>query len=282
MPPSVYTGFGVQIPWYIGLPCVAAIGFGFLYWQASRAAYFPLKYPDGYWDVQRELGAEDVWITASDGIRLHGCWMGVPGSEIVTLFLHGNAGNVTHRFPAMREITAAGSAILVLDYRGYGKSGGSPSERGLYRDAGAAYQYLLTKGYRPRQIVLHGESLGAAVAVDLAARQECRGVVLEAAFTSGRDVAAVVLPILGPLLFRGFDTRSKIAKVHAPLLFIHGRRDDIIPLRMGRALFDAAPAPKQFFEIPAAGHNDILETAGPEYRRRLKAFYRELTLPLER
>src|SRR5260370_37836645 len=96
---------------------------------------------------------------------------------------------------------------------GYGKSGGSPSEHGLYRDAAAAYQYLLDRGYSARQIILQGESLGTAVAVDLASRKDCAGIVLEAAFTSGRDVANTVLPVIGPLLFRGLDSKSKIAKV---------------------------------------------------------------------
>ncbi len=136
----------MQIPWYIGWPCVAAIGFGFLYWQANRAPYCPFKFPQGYWEVQRKLGAEDARITTSDGVRLHAWWMGVPGSEIVTLFLHGNAGNVTHRFVHMREMSAAGSSILVVDYRGYGNSEGSPSEWGWYRDADAAYRYLLGRG----------------------------------------------------------------------------------------------------------------------------------------
>jgi hypothetical protein len=103
-----YTSFVVQIPWYVGLPGVVALGFGFLYWGASRAPYYPLKYPKGFWDVQGELGAEDVWLTAGDGTRLHGWWIGAPGQKLATVYLHGNAGNVTHRFLQMREVTAAG------------------------------------------------------------------------------------------------------------------------------------------------------------------------------
>jgi fermentation-respiration switch protein FrsA (DUF1100 family) len=109
--------------------------------------------------------------------------------------------------------------------------------------------------------------------VDLAARKECAGVVLEAAFTSGGDVANTVLPLIGPLLFRGFDSKSKIAKIRAPLLFFHGERDEIIPLKLGRSLFEAAPEPKWFMEVPGAGHNDLVETAGSSYRERLHEFY---------
>ena len=266
----------MQIPWYIGLPCVVALGFGFLYWGASRAPYYPLKYPKGFWNVQSELGAKDVWLMARDGTRLHGWWIDVPGAELVTLFLHGNAGNVTYRFPQMREVTVAGSSILMLEYRGYGKSESSPSESGLYQDADAAYEYLVHRGYPPGRILLHGESIGTAVAVDLASRRECAGVVLESAFTAGSDLARSVLPILGPILFRGFDTRRKIARVQAPILFFHGDRDDIVPLSMGRELYNAAPAPKTFFEVPGAGHNDLPTAAGASYRQKLREFYASL------
>jgi fermentation-respiration switch protein FrsA (DUF1100 family) len=266
----------MHVPWYIGWPIVIAIAVGILFVLASRAPYYPIKYPSGFWELQSKLGAEDVWLLTSDGVRLHAWLVTAPQASFVTLYLHGNAGNLTHRVLPIREITAAGSSVLMLDYRGYGKSEGSPSERGLYADADAAYLYLLNHGYRARQIVLQGESLGTAVAVDLASRKECAGVVLEAAFTSGGDVAGTVLPVIGPLVFRSFDTKSKIANIRAPLLSFHGDRDEIIPLKLGRSLFDAAPEPKRFIEIPGAGHNDLVETAGSSYRERLHEFYGHL------
>jgi fermentation-respiration switch protein FrsA (DUF1100 family) len=266
----------MQIPGYIGWPIVIAFVIGMLFVVASRAPYYPMKYPSGFWGLQSKLGAEDVWLLTADGVRLHAWLVTAPQASLVTLYLHGNAGNVTHRFLQIREITAAGSSVLMLDYRGYGKSGGSTSERGLYTDADAAYVYLLDRGYSARHIVLQGESLGTAVAVDLASRKECAGVVLEAAFTSGGDVANTVLPVIGPLLFRSFDTKSKIANIRAPLLFFHGDRDEIIPLKLGRSLFEAAPEPKYFIEVPGAGHNDLVERAGPTYRERLHEFYGHL------
>src|SRR5713101_6864106 len=266
----------MQVPWYVGWTLVAAIGFGILSLAAARAPFYPLKYPSGFWDLQSELKAEDVWLRTADDVRLHAWWIAVPQTPLVTLYLHGNAGNVTHRFLQIHEITAAGSSVLMLDYRGYGKSGGSPNEHGLYADADAAYQYLLDRGYSARQIILQGESLGTAVAVDLASRKDCAGIVLEAAFTSARDVANTVLPVIGPLLIRGLDSKSKIAKVRAPVLFFHGDRDDIIPLRLGRALFNAAPRPRSFWEVRGAGHNDLVETAGPSYREKLTEFYGQL------
>jgi fermentation-respiration switch protein FrsA (DUF1100 family) len=266
----------MQIPWYIGWPAAAALGFAMLYAAASRAAYYPLKYPHGLWELQSGLGAEDAWLLTSDGVWLHAWWIAAPQAPLVTLYFHGNAGNVTHRAQQILEITAAGSSILLLDYRGYGKSEGHPNEKGLYKDAEAGYRYLLDRGYRAQQIVLQGESLGTAVAVGLATRNECGGVVVESAFTSGRDVARTVLPLLSPLLFRSFDSESKIAHIRAPLLFFHGDRDQIIPLKLGRALFDAAPQPKWFCEVSGAGHNDLLEVAGPSYRERLNEFYKRL------
>lgn len=266
----------MQIPWYVAWPILIAFGVGILSMVARHAPYYPIKYPSGFWQLQSALGAEDVWLLTSDGIRLHAWWVMAPQASLVTLYLHGNAGNATHRFLQIREITAAGSSVLMLDYRGYGKSGGSPTEHGLYADADAAYLYLLNRGYTARHIVLQGESLGTAVAVNLASRKECAGVVLEAAFTSGRDVANTVLPVFGPLLFWGFDTKSKIAAIGAPLLFFHGDRDEIIPLRLGRSLFEAAPETKSFIEVPGAGHNDLVQIAASSYRERLHEFYGHL------
>jgi uncharacterized protein len=252
---------------------VLAAGCGMLVYLANRAVYCPQKYPKGNWNLQAELGASDVWLNTVDGVRLHSWWVPSPGSQLVTLFLHGNAGNVTNRAAHIREITAAGSSVLVLDYRGYGKSGGSPSEKGLYEDAETAFIHLLGQGYRAQQIILHGESLGAAVAVDLAYRRPCAALVLEAPFTSASDVAATVLPILGPALVRSYDSVSKIRWNTRPKLFVQGDQDDVVPLRLGEALFEAAQGPKTFWVVPGANHNDILEKAGPEYRQRLRSFY---------
>ncbi|MFB3778781.1 MAG: alpha/beta hydrolase [Bryobacteraceae bacterium] len=261
---------------YVGWPLAVASGYGMLCFWASRSLYYPLKYPQGYWNLQTESGASDVWLRSSDGVRIHAWWICPPAARVATLFLHGNGGNLTHRVGHMQAITAAGSALLILDYRGYGKSDGWPTERGLYRDADAGYRHLIEAGYRPGSIVLHGESLGTAVAVDLAARHECGGVILEAPLTSAREVASRVLPLLGPAITWGFDSASKIPRVCAPLLVIHGTRDEVIPFELGQALFAAAREPKSFWAVEGSGHNDIVETAGDGYRRRLAEFYAAL------
>ena len=244
-----------------------------------RMVYDPVRYPVGWWHTQAESGGRDLWLRSSDGTRLHARWVDVPGSEIVTLYLHGNGGNLSHRPGHLLGMTAAGSAVLIFDYRGYGKSAGHPSERGMYCDSDAAYDYLIAQGYRPDQIVVHGESLGSAVAADLASRRPCGGLVLECPFTSLRAEAGAIVPRLGPLFVSGFDTLAKIRKVRVPVLIIHGDRDSVVPYRMGRALFDAAHEPKTFWTVEGADHTDIVEVAGPLYAECLRTFHEALRPP---
>jgi len=268
-----------RVPKVIGWPLLGAFSYGTMYFLVQRSIYFPFKHPQGFWQLQGQVGAQDVWLRTEDGVRLHAWWIAPAGAQVATLFLHGNAGNVTHRGMHIQAITAAGSALLLVDYRGYGRSAGRPTERGLYADAEAAYQHLISTNWRPEQIVLHGESLGSAVAVDLAARRPCGGLVLEAPFTSTRDVAARVLPVLGPLLIWSYNSKAKITLVRAPLLIMHGDRDEVIPFDLGRALFEAAREPKAFWAVPGATHNDIVPVGGPAYHRKLRAFYQGLRRP---
>lgn len=244
-----------------------------LTWIVQRAIYFPSRYPEGAWQAQRMLNAEDVWLTTADGVRIHGWWIPAVGARLATLHLHGNGGNITHRQIAAMGIHQAGSSVLLLDYRGYGRSEGSPSEKGLYADADAAWGWLQQ---RAPEIVIHGESLGSAVAVDLAVRKPCKGLVLEAPFTSAGHVANRIIPFLGSKIVRAFNSVSKIGRLRAPLFIVHGTRDEIIDFAMGKALFDAAPQPKTFWTVEGAGHNDLQLVAGPEYAMRLKAFYDSL------
>ena len=260
----------------IGLPVLAVVAFAALYFGANRLVYYPLRYPDGWWNQQSAVGASEVWLTARDGVRLNAWWIPAPAGSFVTVFFHGNGGNLTHRVPHMRAIASAGSSLLILDYRGYGKSSGAPSESGLYADADAAYEWLIGQGYSPKRIVIQGESLGTAVAVELAARKTCAGVVLEAPFNSASQVAAGILPLVGPLVMRQFDSKQRIGKIQTPLLVMHGDRDEVIPYRLGRDLYDAAPEPKSFWTAPGAHHNDLVEVAGDRYRGKLSEFYGSL------
>ena len=264
------------MPIPLGIAIAAAVAIGFLYLLATWALYHPSKYPEGYWDIQQSVGASDAWMETSDGVKIHGWWLKRDGSPLATLFLHGNGDNITYYTPHVQEIVAAGSSVLILDYRGYGKSNGSPSEQGLYWDSEAGFTYLLGKGYRAEQIIVHGQSLGSAVATDLASRRPCAALILEAPFTSASDVAGALIPFIGPLLVRSFNSLPKIRWFRVPMFFMQGDHDEVIPLRLGQKLYAAAQGSKTFWIIPGAGHNDILETAGPEYRQKLSAFYESL------
>jgi len=243
-------------------------------WGANRSAFYPSRYPEGNWVSLLQIGAVELTFPSLDGTRLSAWWLAPAGATTATLFLHGNAGNATHRFPTMIEIASAGSAVLMLDYRGYGRSEGRPTEVGLYRDARAAFDVLRAKVAVP--IVLHGESLGTAFAAKLAGEVECAGLILEAPFPSARAVAQRVLPGLGPLLVWGFNTEASIRKVACPVLVIHGERDEVIDRELGRQVYEAAPEPKDFWLVPGAGHNDLAAMAGPLYRGRLRSFYQSL------
>lgn len=245
----------------------------------DRFVYYPMSYPEGEWDSQAAAGAQDLWFNTADGVPLNAWWFPKPDARFATLFLHGNAGNVTHRIDHAHAITRAGSAILVLDYRGYGKSRGHPSERGFYLDAEAGYDTLLQLGLTPKHIILQGESLGTAVAAELASRRPCAALILESPLVSLSKMAATVVPIVGPLVARGFEAHKKIGQVCAPLLVVHGDADEIVPFSHGQAVFSAANRPKQFWRVPGAHHNDLLYVAGNEYTTRLRAFYNSLAQP---
>lgn len=216
---------------------------------------------------------ENVFLETEDGVRIHGFWLPRQGATRALLFLHGNGGNASHRLPNAAKLGALDAAVLLLDYRGYGLSSGTPSEPGLYADARAGLRYLIEKrGFREDQIVVFGRSLGGAVAVDLVQDRSLAGLILESTFTSVRDLAQVILWPAAPFVPNRFDSASKIGRLRAPLLFFHGDRDEIVPYEMGRLLFEAAPEPKAFETIRGAGHNDTTVIGGRPYFAHIRSF----------
>ncbi len=192
------------------------------------------------------------------------------------LVAHGNGGNVTHRVDLMQDLRNLGASVLVFDYRGYGRSAGSPSEAGVLADARAARRWLAQRaGIPEKQIVLCGESLGGGVAVDLAAADGARGLILLNTFDSIHGVAAFHYPwIPVKLLMRTrLDSVSKIAKYHGPLLQIHGTADAIVPFALAQRLFAAAGEPKELVVIEHGDHNDPL---APAALRAIDRFLAEL------
>jgi fermentation-respiration switch protein FrsA (DUF1100 family) len=226
---------------------------------------------------------EEVTLQTADGERISVWHLKTHHPRIATvLFFHGNGGNVFHRADHIDGMAAQGLDVVLLEYRGYGKSSGTPSEEGLYLDADAAYRYVTqTKGIPAGEVILFGESLGAAVATDIAIREQAAGLVLESAFTSIREMGRLHYSFLPDAAYRfishQFDTVGKIDQVTVPILSIHGTEDGIVPLRLGRALFEAAPEPRSWFEVEGADHNDLPFTGGRPYFERLAAFARQVT-----
>lgn len=242
----------------------------------NRLTYFPPRYPAGFLSPEHyRLQVEEVWMTTEDGVKVSGYFLPQPSSPKVLLWFHGNAENIGFGLEQMEILAKLGINILEVDYRGYGKSEGSPDEAGIYRDADAAYEYLVkTRHFQPRNVIIYGHSLGGAVAVDLASRRECGGLILQSSFTSAREMARRVLPIplLGYFLKSRFDSLTKIENARVPVLIAHGTRDETVPFSMGQRLYRAAPEPKSFIPVEGAGHNDVLVVAGEQYLRRLREF----------
>lgn len=248
-------------------------------WLENSLIFFPSKYPDGEWRPNG-LPFEDANFAAADGVKLHGWYVPAEDPIAVVLFCHGNGGNLTHREDVMRAMQRyVGATILVFDYRGYGRSEGKPSERGVLSDARAARAWLAQRAGIPEQdIVLMGESLGGAVAVDLAAHDGARALVLEDTFTSLPDMAAVHYPWLPArwLMRSRLDSLAKISQYHGPLLMAHGDADSIVPYALGEKLFAAANEHKQWIREPGYDHNDPRST---EFLDQLKKFLSALPAP---
>jgi len=224
------------------------------------------------------LDYENVRILTSDGVKLHGWFVPSSSERARMLYFHGNGGNVGYNLHHLRQFIRRGIGVLLVEYRGYGRSEGTPSESGLYRDAAAALDWLKKRTPAGVPIVCYGESFGTAVAVELAYRtDDIRKLVLEGAFTSVRDMAKVRYSLLGavmPLVYR-FDSIEKIRTISVPLLSFHGTEDDIVPYALGKELFDAHPGPKSFFAVEGAHHGNLLAVVGEGYYDRIEEFFFE-------
>lgn len=258
------------------------IAVGVLFWLVmimifeDQMIYFPAKYPEGNWQPEASrVVVEDCYFLTEDGLRLHGWFCPADDANLTLLWCHGNAGNITHRLENLRLLHELGINVFIFDYRGYGKSEGDPSEEGIYRDAVAAYDYLITRtDVRPDSVVFFGRSLGTGVAVDLGLKRNARAMILESAFTTAKEMASAIfpLPIAQFVIHSKFDSLGKIREIHVPLLFIHGDEDRTVPIDQGRKLFEAANEPKSFYVIPGADHNDTYQVGGSEYFEKIREF----------
>lgn len=238
--------------------------------------YQPAPATVGNWEPPPAIGFEEAHFTASDGTALHGWFKDVPERRAVVLFLHGNGGNVATWAASAHGLSDRDQvAILVFDYRGYGKSTGLPDEQGIYADARAARSWLAERtGVREEDIVLLGRSLGGGVAVQLASELPPRGLILMNTFTSAAAQSFFPLVPTSWLMTQRYDSLSKISKYDGPLLMTHGEKDKVIPVAQAKTLFSAAGSQqKQLILDPNGGHND---PPTEEYLAALSEFWRKL------
>jgi fermentation-respiration switch protein FrsA (DUF1100 family) len=238
--------------------------------------FFPSKYPRGDWSPAG-LEVEDCWFTAQDGTRLHGWYVEHPNPRALVLYAHGNAGNVAQWARVLRLLHKRFQvSVMIFDYRGYGRSEGVPTVKGALLDVRAARLHLaeLTK-VAPEEIVLWGRSLGGALAIDVAANDGARGLIVESTFSSLRDVALIHYPRAVVDWFIGDELNSveRIQDFQGPLLQSHGTADRLVPLSLARRLFEAANEPKQFTVVEGGDHNSA---GGERYLQAVEAFLARL------
>lgn len=247
----------------------------------NKFIYFP-NFPgrlSGDWHPAG-LPVEDVSLRTSDGLRLHAWWIAGHGAEFTFVAFHGNAANLANRAEVYGLLRGLPANVLAVEYRGYGRSEGTPDEAGLYRDAEAAYDYLVRqRNIAPGRIIAFGGSLGTAVAMDLASKRAVAGVVLEAPFPSARAVARRLYPLLpglGLVLRTKFDTVAKLANIRAPVLVIHCSGDPVLPLALGEEVYRLAREPKFFLRVEGECHETASLVAPAKYRAQLLAFISQL------
>ena len=286
-----------SVRWRFGRVTIAiVIGFYlFIMLFEEKLIFFPSKYPVGRWDLVSSNNISDplspqlsdVWFTTEDGVKLHG-WHGQVSrpphreqesetdrlSRTVILWCHGNAGNITDRYEKMVLMLQIPVNVFLFDYRGYGKSDGTTNEEGMYKDTKAAMNFLLEKQhYELDNIIIYGNSLGGAAAIELALHVSAAGLIIQSSFTSVADMAKETMPFIPSFLIRTkMNSIEKISQILCPKLFIHSPADEVVPFKLGQQLFAAASEPKQFYEVPKAGHNDAYIVDGTTYFNTFKTF----------
>ena len=248
-----------------------------MYLQQPHMIFYPMS---KLYQTPTDWGFEyeDVALNTVDDVQLHGWYIPNRGSEDVLLFFHGNAGNISHRRESIQVFHRRGLNVLIIDYRGYGQSGGKPSEQGLYQDATAAWRYLTEeKGIDPENVIIFGRSLGGAVAARLAAGVQARGLILESTMSSAKEFARAVFRILSRLVVIRYDfnTAQHIQHVNYPVLVLHSPDDEIMPFHLGKKVYQLANQPKHFVRM-RGDHNNGFLLSQPEYQQQLDRWLKNL------
>lgn len=221
-----------------------------------------------------QMSYEDVYININENEQIHGWYIPSHNAQKTLLFFHGNAGNISHRLESIKIFHNLGLNVFIVDYRGYGKSKGNPSEKRMYEDAEFAWNFLISeKGLQPEQLIFFGRSMGGAVANHLATEKQPQALILESSFSSFKDMAHQVLPFLSSLVYLrfDFDNVSTIQKYHQSVLILHSPDDEIIPFQQSKKIFQAANQPKQFIEL-TGDHNSGFLQSQPGYQQYLAEF----------
>lgn len=231
----------------------------FVFLFQRKLIYLPSKNLE-YFSLLNHIGLKEIWLKS--GREKINAWYKWPAEnrQPVILFLHGNGGNLTHRIEKFETLIRSGYGLLAIDYRGYGKSSGKPTEEGLYKDGAAALNYLNASGYKDRDIMVYGESLGSGVAVELAKNNKFKAVILEAPFTSLVDLGKMFYPMLPVrlLLYDRFNSYQKIDKLQSPLFIFHGEDDITVPAEQSLELFKKSDLIKKYRKVfPGKGHLDL-------------------------
>lgn len=263
---SLLTVLALGLLCYLGLVALMAL-------TQSRQLYLPVR-SLATDPAAQGMPFEDVWLQTRDGVRLHAWMIPAEAERGVLLFLHGNAGNISHRMDSIRIFHELGLSVLILDYRGYGQSDGKPDEQGTYLDAHAAWDWLTTqRGIEADRILVFGRSLGSAVAAELATHVRPAAVILESAFTSLPDLVAGIMPWLPVRLLLRFDynTLERAPLIESPVLIVHSRDDELVPFAHGEQVFAALTSRRHFLAI-RGGHNDGFLRSRGDYVEGLRHF----------
>ena len=248
----------------------------YLKYYEKKGIYFPASYIE-FTPSDFNLAYDDVYFLTSDGFKLNGWFIKASKPIATILFCHGNAGNISHRIEFIKMFNEAGFDVFIFDYRGYGKSEGTPSEKGLYIDALASYKYLVDeKKVSPDSIVVYGESIGGNVAIDLASKVKAGSLISYASFTSAIDMGKRLFPFIPRCFLKliasvKFDAGSKIKNIQIPKLIMHSKDDEIVPFALGEKLFKDASPPKEFYTMEG-GHNEAIFIDPEGFTNKIKEF----------
>ena len=257
------------------LALIVGLLLSFLRYIETRTLFYPTKEIQAFPD-RANLEYQDVVFKTTDNVKITGWFVPCKDAQYTILFFHGNAGNISHRIEKLEFFNRLGCSVFIIDYRGYGKSQGRPSEAGFYKDAKAAYNYLLSRGISANQIIGYGESIGGAVIVDLASEEKMKALILDSTISSVKDMIKCAYPFVPYWVFSSrFDSESKIKSVKIPKLIIHSINDEIVPFQLGKRLYEASPEPREFLET-YGGHNSSFYEAEDILRSKIGDFIENL------